>query len=222
MIKPFDEAPDQLSAATPENWSLGGLQYLLTAGMGLPRRISDTTITKTLEAEEVLRHRFPASGSVACSSRTEWFICAAMGPITARLGNRNESATIAASFARDYMLPPFYITTETRSAASPTHGGTRDFGHYMTNWGASLSSIMFGMSGLQLGSLGSNPTTWGGSRVGTLPLGWDRISFTAWLGGKRYHVVAQHGVAPQITLVEAASAEDAWRSMWRHRTHKDL
>jgi hypothetical protein len=144
-----------------------------------------------------------------------------MAPITARLGNRSESATIVASFSRDFMLPPFYITTETRSVASPTPG-RKAFGHYMTNWGASLSSIMFGMSGLQLGSLSSDPTSWGGSRVGTLPLGWDRISFTAWLGGKRYHVVARHGVAPQITPVEITGASDLWRSTWRQRKHKDL
>ena len=70
VIKPFAEAPDELSKATPENWSLGSLQYLLTAGLGLPTRINATTINNTFEAEEIMRHRFPASGSVPCSEGT--------------------------------------------------------------------------------------------------------------------------------------------------------
>ena len=206
IIKPFDEAPDVLSKATPENWSLGSLQYLLTAGLGLPKRIHATTINKTLEAEEVMRHRFPASGSVACSSSTEWFICAPMCPITAFLGNRNESLAIASSFAREYMLPPFYITTEVRAE-------TRKYGHYMTNWGASLSSIVYGMTGLQMGTLGSDPTGWGGERVAALPLGWDTIEFGAWLGGKRYGVKAEHGARLVITLKPPnADLRGAWRS----------
>lgn len=49
--------PDVLSQATPENWSLGSLQYLLTAGLGLPKRINASTINATLIAEEVMRHR---------------------------------------------------------------------------------------------------------------------------------------------------------------------
>ena len=76
------------------------------------------------------------------------------------------------------MLPPFYITTEVRAAH-------RDFGHYMTNWGASLSSIMFGMTGLQLGRMGTSPIGWGDGRVGALPNGWERISYEGWLGQRR-------------------------------------
>lgn len=94
------------------------------------------------------------------------------------IGNRTESQSIVSSFAREYMLPPFYITTEIRAAR-------RNFGHYMTNWGASLSSIMFGMTGLQLGRMGTAPTDWGGGRVGALPLGWERISYEGWLGQRR-------------------------------------
>lgn len=65
---------------------------------------------------------------------------------------------IVSSFARDYMLPPFYITTE-------VHATRRNYGHYMTNFGASLSSIMFGMTGLQFGQMGSDPTGWGGTHA---------------------------------------------------------
>ena len=46
----------------------GSLQYLLTAGLGLPKRLNATIINRTLQAEEVMRHRFPSSGSVACSA----------------------------------------------------------------------------------------------------------------------------------------------------------
>lgn len=117
------------------------------------------------------------------------------------------------------MLPPFYITTE-------VHATRRNYGHYMTNFGASLSSIMFGMTGLQFGQMGSDPTGWGGTRfcpslpralaflssarpgwlrdangggvgagarVGALPLGWESITFEAWLGGQRHRVVGEHG-----------------------------
>ena len=90
-------------------------------------------------------------------------------------GNRTASQAIVSSFARDYMLPPFYTTTEIRAER-------RNFGHYMTNWGASLSSIMFGMTGLQLGSMDTTPSTWGDGRVGALPSGWERISYEGWLG----------------------------------------
>ena len=41
---------------------------------------------------------------------------------------------------------------------------------------------MFGMTGLQLGDIGSDPTTWAGGRVGALPLGWETISFGAFPG----------------------------------------
>jgi hypothetical protein len=34
---------------------------------------------------------------------------------------------IVSSFTRDYMLPPFYITTE-------VHATRRNYGHYMTNF----------------------------------------------------------------------------------------
>ena len=129
------------------------------------------------------------------------------------------------------MLPPFYITTE-------VHATRRNYGHYMTNFGASLSSIMFGMTGLQFGQMGSDPTGWGGTRlcpslprflaflssarpgwlrdangggvgagarVGTLPLGWERITFEAWLGGQRYRVVGEHGACSTTVCVHVAS-----------------
>ena len=91
--------------------------------------------------------------------------------------------------------------------------------------GASLSSIMFGMTGLQLGQMDSDPTGWGGTRLcpslprflaflssvrpgsercerrwrrgrracRCVPLGWESITFEAWLGGQRYRVVGEHG-----------------------------
>lgn len=39
VIKPFDEAPDELSKATPENWSLGSLQCV-PVNLNLRDRIS--------------------------------------------------------------------------------------------------------------------------------------------------------------------------------------
>lgn len=35
VIKPFAEAPDYLSLATVDNWSLGSLQYLFALGLPL-------------------------------------------------------------------------------------------------------------------------------------------------------------------------------------------
>jgi len=40
VIKPFDEAPDELSKATPENWSLGSLQCVPVNHIILRDRIS--------------------------------------------------------------------------------------------------------------------------------------------------------------------------------------
>ena len=53
VIKPFAEAPDDLSRATVDNWSLGSLQYLFA--QGLPLSATGLTIAEmnvTLATEE--------------------------------------------------------------------------------------------------------------------------------------------------------------------------
>ena len=64
-------------------------------------------------------------------------------------------------------------------------------------------AVMLGMTGLRLGALGSDPTSWAApGRTAALPAGWDSVSFAAWLGGKRHRVVARHGAAVEITPLE--------------------
>jgi hypothetical protein len=193
VIKPFSEAPSNLTKATVDNWSLGSLAYLFTQGLPVNGAMTEAQINATLIAEEVMRHAFPATGSVPCSARTEWFICGPYATITAYLGNRSESAQIQASYADKFHLPPFWTTTEVAAER-------RNYGHYGTNWGATLQVLTLGLSGLRLGKLGTDPTTWSGQHTASLPEGWTGLRFGAWLGGKRYLVEATHGSHAKITL----------------------
>ena len=116
-----------------------------------------------------------------------------------RFGNfssgRAEAAAIMQTFPDKYMLPPFMITTEAGTAR-------RSWGNYMTNWGSTLGAVMFGMTGLSLADdLHADPTTFGAGRTAALPAGWVQVSFAAWLGGKRYTVVARHGEHAEITAL---------------------
>ena len=54
VIKPFDEAPDELSKATPENWSLGSLQCVPVNHIILRDRIS---ILSPRHSAEVAYHK---------------------------------------------------------------------------------------------------------------------------------------------------------------------
>ena len=191
VIKPFSEAPDKLADATPENWSLGSLAYLFAQGLPESGALTVAEINATLKAEEVMRKRFASGGSVPCSSKTEWFICGPYAAITAFLGDRAGSLSIQQSYATQFHLPPFLTTTEVAASR-------RNFGHYGTNWGATLQALTLGMTGLRLGKLGSDPTTWA-AQPASLPSGWDSVEFGAWLGGKRFAVVAEHGERAKLT-----------------------
>eukprot|EP00662_Eupelagonemidae_sp_cell21_P013923 gene13923-16448_t len=136
------------------------------AGMMVLQGAIESNVNASFMAEEVMRKRFPATGSVPCSDKTEWFICGPYAGITAYLGNRDESLAIQKSFAQQFHLPPFFITTEVAASR-------RKFGHYGTNW---PRAVMLGMSGLRLGPLGSDPARWAGARTAALPQGWDTVS----------------------------------------------
>ena len=85
--------------------------------------------------------------------------------ITAFLGDRAGSLSIQQSYASQFHLPPFYTSTEVAASR-------RNFGHYGTNWGATLQALTLGMTGLRLGKLGSDPATWA-AQPASLPSGWD-------------------------------------------------
>ena len=73
----------------------------------------------------------------------------------------------------------------------------------MTNFGATLAAVMLGMTGLDFGdSLAADPSAWA-TRVGALPAGWERVTFGAWMGGRRYSVESRHDKMPTVTLMEA-------------------
>ena len=154
VMLPFDQAPSNRSQATPDNWSLGSLQYLWTHGIVADGVVTPAVFNATYKAEEVLRARFSkvdnglGTGSVPCSVRTEYFICAVYGALASHFGDRAAGREILASFPALYMLPPYYTTTEVRSAYAPS--GSRTFGHYMTNWGSHLSAVLFGLTGLRI------------------------------------------------------------------------
>ena len=112
------------------------------------------------------------------------------------LDGRTEAAANMAVFDEKYFLPPFMITTESGAAF-------RHWGHYMTNFGATLGAVMYGFAGVQpsddlTGKV--SPTSYG-VRAAALPLGWDEISYVAYFGGARYQVKARHGQRAQITLL---------------------
>ena len=112
--------------------------------------------------------------------------------ITAYLGNRRASAHIQRSYADAFHLPPFWTATEVLES----------YGHYGTNWGATLQALTLGTSGLRLGELGTDPRGWSAAHTATLPAGWSSLLFGAWLGGERYRVVATHGAHAAITLLD--------------------
>lgn len=191
VIKPFDEAPNQYLAATEDNWAIGAVQNLLAHG--IPDRISDTVLRTTLIIEEKIRQKFardPDSMTVPCSGNSEWSICAAHVATTAYIGDRAAAAEFMQMFTKRYMLPPFYTTTEFDKQK-------QKYGHYMTNWGATLSTVMLSMTGLELGDLRSDVMTWNKRRA-ALPIGWKNIRMAVWLGGERYEVTAAHGEFARI------------------------
>ena len=50
----------------------------------------------------------------------------------AYFGDRVGARKVLSSLGKDYILPPFFTTTETASAVVDAKGG-RTFGHYLTN-----------------------------------------------------------------------------------------
>ena len=125
---------------------------------------------------------------------SEWFICAPYAMVTALLGNRTEAHAIMESFGEFYFLPPFFITTEAGTSR-------RHWGSYFTNFGATLATIMYGMSGVRLSALDTDPASWG-KRSAALPEGWSSVSYAAWFGGRRYTVVAKQGEKAIITPLD--------------------
>ena len=215
VTKTFDGSPDDISKASLENWSLGSVQYYLAQGFELP--FDAETVNKTLYAEQVIRHRLHSSHSVGCgwtlhpeTPHDGWFICPPFAVVAAVLQTANpgvhfsnfldgraESAANMAVFGERYFLPPFMITTEAGAQF-------RHWGHYMTNFGATLGAVMYGFAGVQpsddlTGKV--SPTSYG-VRAAALPAGWGEISYVAYFGGARYTVVARHGQRAQITLMD--------------------
>ena len=54
------------------------------------------------------------------------------GAMRAYFGDRVGARKVLSSLGKDYILPPFFTTTETASAVVDAKGG-RTFGHYLTN-----------------------------------------------------------------------------------------
>jgi hypothetical protein len=215
IIKPFDEAPNDLNEATMKNWSLGSLQYLWTHMLvAMPAGAASTgavitpaLFNATYHAEEILRQRFAqsnggiGSGSVPCSNSTEYFICAVYGALAAHFGDRDAAQSILASFGTMFMLPPYFTTTETRSIYAAQSPSKRSFGHYMTNWGSHLSAVLFGLTGLRISPAAAD--TWNAFPA-ALPKGWESITVErVWIKGEEWRLHAEHGKHAELTLVPA-------------------
>ena len=131
----------------------------------------------------------------------EYFFCAKAGAMHAYFGERAKARQILSALGKDYMLPPYFTTTETVSPLPGAGGGptafVRSYGHYLTNWGAQLQAVLFGLTGLRLGD--GPEASW---LVGnaSLPEGWDGIFVERlWLRGEEYSMTARHGSKTVLT-----------------------
>ncbi len=88
----------------------------------------------------------------------------------------------------EYQLAPFQMIREYKFF---------DFGSYMTTYGAILSAVMMGFTGLRPTEPGYVPFK------ASLPAGWQKITIgRITLGGKQYRLEATHGAPAQLILLD--------------------
>lgn len=126
----------------------------------------------------------------------EYFFCAKRGALRAYFGDRAGARMVLSSLGHSYMLPPFFTTTETASAlAIPTTG--RAYGHYLTNWGAQLQAVLFGLTGLRVSDGPQENWVVG---LASMPDGWAGLSVERlWLQGQEWSMSSKHGSKTVLT-----------------------
>ena len=83
------------------------------------------------------------------------------GAMRAYFGDRVGARKVLSSLGKDYILPPFFTTTETASAVVDAKGG-RTFGHYLTNCahhGAGFATCVVDSCPVHVPSASSSPAS---------------------------------------------------------------
>ena len=97
-----------------------------------------TAVPELLPIEHSIAHtRLLTRDARAVAGAANWG-----GAMRAYFGDRVGARKVLSSLGKDYILPPFFTTTETASAVVDAKGG-RTFGHYLTNCAHSRSRAPF-------------------------------------------------------------------------------
>lgn len=114
-------------------------------------------------------------------------LSAPLGAWAARLGDRPLSARLFEQGYADFVEPPFSVTNE----FSKRFPDQVRAGPLMANVGGFLTSLMYGLTGLELGP--GDPPSWA-RRKAAMPALWDGIEIErVWARGRPMRMVATHG-----------------------------
>eukprot|EP01052_Picozoa_sp_SAG31_P010679 SAG31_NODE_591_length_13740_cov_11.032256_9_plen_679_part_00 len=174
--------------------------WLHGIGSGIPddtifnQSVFNATELFAAHLEDVLNRTYgikpPCQIEGALPGLGEYFFCAKRGALRAYFGDRVGARRVLSSLGQSYMLPPFFTTTEVASAAVQRVGG-RDFGHYMTNWGAQLQAVLFGLTGLRVSDGPEQSWVVG---LASMPAGWAGLHIERlWLQGEEWSMSSTHG-----------------------------
>jgi trehalose/maltose hydrolase-like predicted phosphorylase len=115
-------------------------------------------------------------------------LSALLGVYAARIGDRGRSLEMFERGYADFVIDPYAQTTEYSPKVFPEE--TRA-GPFTANMGGFLTSLLYGLAGLQLSS--GEPESWCRRPV-TMPRGWDGIEVEQiHARGERVRLVATHG-----------------------------
>lgn len=137
------------------------------------------SLKKVYIAEEATRHTWHSYSAAPGTPKSVSFIIPPFSTRACFFGDRDKGLELFRHSYEDYLLPPFQMIREYKFF---------DFGSYMTTYGAILSAVMMGFTGLR-------PTEPGYIKFkSSLPQGWNRITIgKITLGGKPYRLDAEHG-----------------------------
>jgi hypothetical protein len=111
-----------------------------------------------------------------------------LGLFAARLGQRKEALELFERGYGDFILQPFSITDEYSAAVFPDQPRA---GPFTANLGGFLSVLLFGLTGIRLGS--GEPEGWC-RHPPLLPAGWGGIEIDrVWIRGEPMRLHARHG-----------------------------
>lgn len=146
------------------------------------------SLKKVYLAEEATRHTWHSYSAAPGTEKSVSFIIPPFSTRACFFDDREKGLELLHQSYEDYLLPPFQMIREYKFF---------DYGSYMTTYGAILSAVMMGFTGLR-------PTEPGFTRfVARLPAGWRKITLgRITLGGKPYRLEAEHGEYAVLTPLD--------------------